>query len=118
MLDENIVVKTDDAAAAPPTKVLIVDDEQAIRRFLRTSLSAHGYEVHEAANGEDAIMQAINARPDLIILDLGLPGIDGIEVTRRIREWMRRECTSNRSRLAIPAGRYFFFAAPRSTLIW
>ena len=87
MLDENIVVKTDDAAAAPPTKVLIVDDEQAIRRFLRTSLSAHGYEVHEAANGEDAIMQAINARPDLIILDLGLPGIDGIEVTQRIREW-------------------------------
>ena len=61
MLDENIVVKTDDAAAAPPTKVLIVDDEQAIRRFLRTSLSAHGYEVHEAANGEDAIMQAIKS---------------------------------------------------------
>jgi two-component system KDP operon response regulator KdpE len=87
MLNENMVVKADDEAGMPPTKVLIVDDEQAIRRFLRTSLSAHGYEVHEAASGEDAIMQAINARPDLIILDLGLPGIDGIEVTRRIREW-------------------------------
>jgi two-component system KDP operon response regulator KdpE len=69
------------------TKVLIVDDEQAIRRFLRTSLDAHGYEVHEAANGEDAIFQAINTKPDLIILDLGLPGISGIEVTKRIREW-------------------------------
>lgn len=69
------------------TKVLIVDDEYAIRRFLRASLDANGYEVHEANSGEDAILQMINARPDLIILDLGLPGISGIEVTRRIREW-------------------------------
>ncbi|MCA9952572.1 MAG: response regulator [Anaerolineales bacterium] len=69
------------------TKVLIVDDEQAIRRFLRTSLTAHGYEVHEAVTGEDAILKTINVRPDLIILDLGLPEIDGIEVTRRLREW-------------------------------
>lgn len=68
-------------------KVLVIDDEQAIRRFLRTSLSAHGYKVHEAANGEDGILQAINVQPDLIILDLGLPGIDGITVTRRLREW-------------------------------
>ncbi len=72
---------------ASKTKVLVVDDEHAIRRFLRTALDAHGYEVHEAATGEDAILQTINVRPDLIILDLGLPGIDGIEVTRRIREW-------------------------------
>ncbi|GAB4149487.1 MAG: response regulator [Candidatus Promineifilaceae bacterium] len=72
---------------ASKTKVLVVDDEHAIRRFLRTSLAAHGYEFHEAATGEDAILQTINIRPDLIILDLGLPGIDGIEVTRRIREW-------------------------------
>lgn len=72
---------------ASKTKVLVVDDEHAIRRFLRTALDAHGYEVHEAATGEDAILQTINLRPDLIILDLGLPGIDGIEVTRRIREW-------------------------------
>jgi two-component system KDP operon response regulator KdpE len=69
------------------TKVLIVDDDHAIRRFLRTSLTAHGYDVHTTATGEDAILQTINAQPDLIILDLGLPGIDGIEVTKRIREW-------------------------------
>ena len=71
----------------PETKVLIVDDEQAIRRFLRTSLTAHGYAVHEAATGEDAIIRAVSIQPDLIILDLGLPGINGIEVTRRLREW-------------------------------
>lgn len=68
-------------------KVLIIDDENAIRRFLRTSLDAHGYQIFEAATGEDGLIQAVNVQPDLIILDLGLPGITGIEVTRRIREW-------------------------------
>lgn len=68
-------------------RVLIVDDEHPIRRFLRTSLGAHGYDVHEAATGDDAILQAVNVQPDLIILDLGLPDISGIEVTKRIREW-------------------------------
>lgn len=68
-------------------KVLVVDDEQAVRRFLRTSLSAHGYELVETTSGEDGILAAINSQPDIIILDLGLPDIDGITVTRRIREW-------------------------------
>jgi two-component system KDP operon response regulator KdpE len=69
------------------TKVLIVDDENAIRRFLRTSLTAHGYSVIEAGMGQDALFQAVNTQPDLIILDLGLPDMSGIEVTKRIREW-------------------------------
>ena len=80
-------VKVDEGAAMQKIKILVVDDEHAIRRFLRTALDAHGYEVHEATTGEDAILQTINVRPDLIILDLGLPGISGMEVTRRIREW-------------------------------
>lgn len=69
--------------------VLIVDDEPAIRRFLRTSLAAHGYVVLEAVNGAEALTAVASQRPDLVILDLGLPDIDGIEVTRRLREWTR-----------------------------
>jgi two-component system, OmpR family, KDP operon response regulator KdpE len=68
-------------------RILIVDDEQAIRRFLRTSLEAHGYEVDEAGTGQDALRVAPVARPDVIILDLGLPDMDGIEVIQKIREW-------------------------------
>ena len=68
-------------------KVLIVDDENAIRRYLRTALDAHGYDIHEASTGEYAILKAVNVQPDLIILDLGLPDMNGIQVTRRLREW-------------------------------
>ncbi|MGA9347642.1 MAG: response regulator [Anaerolineae bacterium] len=68
-------------------RVLIVDDEPAIRRFLRVSLSAHGYVVFEADNGQAALSAVVADRPDLIILDLGLPDLDGTEVTRLLREW-------------------------------
>jgi two-component system KDP operon response regulator KdpE len=68
-------------------RVLVVDDEPAIRRFLRVSLSAHRYAVFEADNGQAALSAVVADRPDLIILDLGLPDLDGIEVTRLLREW-------------------------------
>lgn len=68
-------------------RILIVDDEIEIRRFLRASLSAHGNTVLEAADGSDALKMAMDNRPDLLILDLGLPDMDGVEVTRRLREW-------------------------------
>lgn len=69
------------------TTILIIDDEQGIRRFLRTALESQDYAVLEAATGEQGILQAINARPDLIVLDIGLPDLDGHQVTERIREW-------------------------------
>jgi two-component system KDP operon response regulator KdpE len=68
-------------------RLLIVDDEQAIRRFLRTALSAHDHTLFEADSGEAGLQAVIAHRPDLIILDLGLPDIDGVEVTRRLRQW-------------------------------
>ena len=68
-------------------RVLVVDDENSIRRYLRAALSAQGFTVHEAASGEEALTAVLRDRPDIIILDLGLPDIDGIEVTRRLREW-------------------------------
>jgi two-component system KDP operon response regulator KdpE len=67
--------------------VLIVEDEPEIRRFLRTSLGAEGYRVVEAENGERGAIEAGTHKPDLAIVDLGLPGIDGVEVIRRIRQW-------------------------------
>jgi two-component system KDP operon response regulator KdpE len=70
-------------------RVLVVDDEPAIRRFLHVSLSAYGYAVFEADGGQAALSAVNAARPDLVILDLGLPDLDGIEVTRLLREWTR-----------------------------
>jgi len=68
-------------------RVLVVDDEQPIRRYLRATLNAHGFIVSEAVDGQQALISAATDRPELIILDLGLPDMDGIEVTRRLREW-------------------------------
>jgi two-component system KDP operon response regulator KdpE len=68
-------------------RVLVVDDEAPVRRLLRTALGPHGYQVIEAATAEEALVTAATARPDLILLDLGLPDADGTEVIRRIREW-------------------------------
>jgi len=68
-------------------RILVVDDEQAIRRYLRVSLAAHGYQLFEAATGHDAIQQTRISHPDVIILDLGLPDLDGVDVTRSLREW-------------------------------
>ena len=73
----------------PGLKVLVVDDEIAIQRFLRVALNGEGFNVIEANSGEAALTAMIHNRPDLVILDLGLPDMDGIEVTRRIREWSK-----------------------------
>jgi len=68
-------------------RVLVVDDEAPIRRYLRAALNAQGFTIFESANGQEALSAVIANRPDIIILDLGLPDIDGIEVTRQLREW-------------------------------
>jgi two-component system KDP operon response regulator KdpE len=67
------------------TKVLVVDDEPQIRRALRTSLEAHGYEVAAVGTGEEGVLYVADSAPDLVFLDLGLPDIDGTEVVRRVR---------------------------------
>lgn len=68
-------------------RVLVVDDESAIRRYLRTVLTAQGFAVFEASDGQQTLNAVVEHRPDVIILDLGLPDFDGVEVTRRLREW-------------------------------
>ncbi|MCK6449626.1 MAG: response regulator [Alphaproteobacteria bacterium] len=74
---------------AAATRLLVVDDEPQIRRFLKTSLGVHGYDVIEADSGAAALRMATTARPDMMILDLGLPDQDGAEIIKRIREWSK-----------------------------
>ena len=68
---------------------LVIDDEPQIRRLLRVTLEANGYRVFDAANGKDGITQAAQRPPDVVLLDLGLPDLDGLEVLKRLREWSR-----------------------------
>ncbi|QKE63179.1 response regulator [Aquipseudomonas campi] len=70
-----------------PTTILVIDDEAQIRKFLRISLTAQGYKVLEGANGSEGLAQAALGKPDLVVLDLGLPDMDGQQVLRELREW-------------------------------
>jgi two-component system KDP operon response regulator KdpE len=72
---------------AKGARILIVDDENQIIKMLRVALKAHGYEVEEASIGQEGLDKAAIFHPDLIILDLGLPDIDGFQVILRLREW-------------------------------
>lgn len=69
------------------TKILVVDDETSIRKFLKVSLEANQFEVVEAQNGNEALQKVIESRPGLVILDHGLPDMNGIEVLKKLREW-------------------------------
>jgi two-component system KDP operon response regulator KdpE len=71
---------------AGPT-VIVIEDEPQIRRFLRASLTTQGFRLVEAVTGEDGLAQAATRQPEIIILDLGLPDMDGLDVIRRLREW-------------------------------
>jgi two-component system KDP operon response regulator KdpE len=67
--------------------IIVIEDEAQIRRFLRTSLTAENYQVIEAETGKQGLIEAATRKPDLIILDLGLPDVDGVEVVRELRSW-------------------------------
>ena len=69
--------------------ILLIEDEPQMRRFLRVTLQAHGYQLIESATGQDGLIQVATRNPDVVLLDLGLPDIDGLEVTKRLREWSK-----------------------------
>jgi two-component system, OmpR family, KDP operon response regulator KdpE len=68
-------------------KILIIEDEPQIRRFVSTTLNAQNFDVIEAENGQQGLIAAATGKPDLVILDLGLPDLDGVEIVRQMREW-------------------------------
>src|SRR6266403_358818 len=75
------------AEARPDPCVVVVEDEPQIRRFVRAALAGQGFRVHEAATGADGLVEVASRQPDIVILDLGLPDMDGLEVIRKVREW-------------------------------
>ena len=72
---------------AAKASILVIDDEIQLRRLLQITLEAAGYKVHSAASGQEGLREAAMARPELVILDLGLPDQDGLEVLKKLREW-------------------------------
>lgn len=70
-------------------RILVIDDELQIRRLLKVSLTAHGYEVYEASDAQSGISNILNHKPDLIILDLGLPDLDGLDIIQTVRGWSK-----------------------------
>ena len=77
----------DPQTSTPGPVIILIEDEPEIRRFLRATLVRHGYRLFEAITGQEGLQAAETRQPDLIILDLGLPDVDGLEVIRRLREW-------------------------------
>ena len=75
------------AEARPDPCVVVVEDEPQIRRFVRAALAGQGFRVHEATTGADGLVEVASRQPDIVILDLGLPDMDGLDVIRKVREW-------------------------------
>jgi len=75
------------AASSGGSTVLVIEDDAQIQRFLRVALGSQGYRLLEAITGEAGLVEAATRQPDIVILDLGLPDIDGLDVIRRLREW-------------------------------
>ena len=83
------MARAHDSAKQGLTRVLVVDDEPQILRALRINLTARNYDVAVAATGREALVQAAEWRPDLVVLDLGLPDMDGVDVITGVRGWSR-----------------------------
>src|SRR5512143_1514338 len=87
LITRSVISMENEKSSANRPRILIVDDEAAIQRFLRTALDTGEFSLHQAENGHAALAAAVAAKPDVILLDLGLPDMDGVEVIRRVREW-------------------------------
>jgi two-component system KDP operon response regulator KdpE len=82
-----LILLMNNEPSRPVATALVIDDEPQIRRLLRVTLEANGYAVLDSATGQDGLAQAAQRRPDVVLLDLGLPDLDGVAVLKRLREW-------------------------------
>ena len=90
-------------------KILVVEDDPAITNLIRTTLDTQEYQYHNAKNGAGALLDAVSYNPDVIILDLGLPDMDGVEIIRKVRGWSSVPIIIVMSTEQTPV----FFAAPK-----
>ena len=67
--------------------ILVVEDDRAVQKLITTTLQTQGYQYHVAGTGESSILEAVSRQPDIIILDLGLPDMDGVDIIKKVREW-------------------------------
>ena len=96
---------------------LVVDDEVQIRRLLRLVLEAENYKVHEAETGQQALMEVATRRPDIVLLDLGLPDVDGLAVLKRLREWSEVPVVDLTAHVVTRAGREIKLTATEYALL-
>src|SRR5216110_133410 len=89
MIDPVFSSSDNSAMSDTPPVILVIEDEPPIQKFLRVTLEAQGHYVIEAVTGKAGLIEAASRTPELIILDLGLTDMDGIEVTRQLREWSK-----------------------------
>src|SRR6058998_1463965 len=99
----------------PDPVVVLIEDEPQIRRFLRATLTGQGYRLFEAGTGADGLVEIGSRQPDVVIIDLGLPDIDGLEVIRRMREWSDAPIIVLSARGSAPASCWLGSGSPSAT---
>ena len=83
-------------------KILVVEDDKAVRNLITTTLETQNYQYHTAEKGSEALLEAVSFQPDVMLLDLGLPDMDGIAIIEKVRGWSGMPITVSYTHLTLP----------------